>query len=172
MAIAGFDVDGVIGDFLGYMRTRGISGSMTRDHGDVVDALIRKEMQRPGMWVDMKPTVGAKDALATLRGIKVVFISSIPREYEPLRKWWLAHHFSKYFTGGWDFRSVKHADKPGVALEYGVTHFIEDSPDTALAMKEVGIESFLVPGSKEAEGIEQITIGEYARRIKREQYGL
>lgn len=174
MIRVGFDVDGVLADFIGAVRERGIMINMTRDHSEEVDFLIRREMGRPGFWVDMKPTAQAKEALAMLRGNQIVFISSIPREFAELRVWWIKRHFGKYlgdYMIDWGFESVKHAEKPACALSIGLRYFIEDSPDTALAMKKAGLESYLVPGSKEAEGIEQISLTEYAKRIKRQARG-
>jgi hypothetical protein len=141
-----------------------------------IDNLVRAEIGKPGLWVDLPLLPDAKQAISMLRGqpVLVAFLSSIPREYAPLRAWWLERHFGKYLGDkdrDWVFESVKHSEKPQLAADYCLDFFIEDSPDTAVAMKELGIESYLVPIPKETPTIEQITLTDYVKKVRNAAYG-
>lgn len=168
--ITGYDVDGVLADFSGYvLRKLGLDPSLqkhwdfTTDYGEAVNREVYRMMGDPVTWVSLPVLPGAKEAVEISgRKGRVAFISSMPPEFYRLRQWWLSFHFPYQA----ELYICKSHEKVSMAHWLSVSRFIEDKTETANEMAASGIESWLVPtpytGTPDAR-VRIGTVGEYAR---------
>jgi len=174
--VAGFDVDGVVADAVGYVcgrlglnPNRWTSWKPEQCYSASEAKAIRRLFGEPGVYVEAKVIWGAGSALGALTkaGVPVVFISGVPAEYAVLRQWWLERYLGDYvkdvvlFTAS---QSAKHL----VALEVGVTHYLDDNAAVAHNMVTVGIDSSLVPSRYRGgvpDGVTDATIEQYVDAV-------
>jgi hypothetical protein len=159
----GLDVDGVLADFTGYVLrkldqdpSRQTTWAFTHDYGADINKKAYAMMDDPATWVSLKVLPGAVESVSLLvqAGVIPVFITSIPARFKDLRRWWIEAHFGPQLGRNPVYLEVvKHMeDKPDAALEYGLTHFVEDRRENANMLAEAGLVSILVPSSYQKDG--------------------
>jgi hypothetical protein len=171
----GLDVDGVVADiYPSILRAAGVDPSELRtyrvgdSYGPEVAERVHAEFQRPEHYVAATTTPDATWSMMALNdaGIRPVFITASPARFLALRIWWLQQKFgADSFAACVYAPTSKKADR---ALAMGITHFVEDRPDTAAAMARAGIESILVPtpySGEPAPGVRLETLSDFVERI-------
>ena len=148
----GFDIDGVLADSSKYVIEKlGLDPDANKtwdwalSYSKTVDIAATDIYRSPEIWVAVEPMPRAAEALDAIQGwgILPVFISSFGSRFYGLRAWWLQDRFGLYPFSYQLFRASGEA-KAALALELGLTHFVEDKATTANAMVEAGIKSYLV----------------------------
>ena len=158
----GLDVDGVLANtYPGILTRLGLDPAQLTTYpfadsfGQEAARDIHAAFERPDTWVSAPVMPGAVEAISLLRqaGVFPVFISSIPERFTSLRHWWLEHHFGEQLGRCPVYlKVVPHNQKVPAAIEYDLTHFVEDRRDTANAMAAAGLTSILVPSTYHNDG--------------------
>lgn len=170
----GFDVDGVLAGFGAYAIERlGLDPALNtrwdfkETYGEAADKGVGELVRLPQTWVSLPVLPGAREAIRSVvaAGQYPVFITAIPQAFALLRQWWIETHLGVETTD-YALMVSRGADKAQTCLAYGVTHFIEDRPDTAEAIAQAGVQSFLVPSlymGTPSPAVRVATVEEYAR---------
>lgn len=187
---AAIDVDGVVLDLVSYITdrlgldpTRWTKWEFKESYDDpaMIDEFNRLIKRAPDMFVLAKPYPDARAAIQKLvdADIKFCFMSSFPPEFQKLREWWLWHYlvrpaYTRY--GGGDLvhlMCVNSGYKANVCRTWGITHMLEDKPQTAIDCITKGIKAYIVPRvyNRPALDVPDATIDEFADMLIREARG-
>jgi uncharacterized HAD superfamily protein len=151
----GIDVDSVVADTLGEMLSR-INNhfGMNLCAEDVTDYYIDQwlkdlpdlaVLRDTWIWEDafynsLVPLPGAGEGVAALNALgPCYFITARPQSLHAVTSAWLAQHG---FPAGLPVICAE--DKAAVAVDLGLTHFVEDSPTQASALSETGLTVYLM----------------------------
>lgn len=178
-AAVGLDIDGVVADFpryvaesLGLDREQWTDWDLAKCYSQEVDDKVHYLCNMPATWVSLEPMPDAKQAIGILVQKKIVpvFITAVPDRFQLLRRWWLDTHFHRALMGQGLYLYSQHGEsKPQLALELGLTHFVEDKPSTAKAMADAGLTSILVPTTYHGttpDGVTAQSLLDFAREVQ------
>lgn len=168
----GLDIDGVLADFAGYVQARlRLTGQQTAwDFAPELEEAVDAICADPATWVSLDPLPTARQDLAIIgRTARPVFITAIHPRFAQLRQWWLEDRFGAILRHGFRLYVAPSSQKAALAVELGLTHFIEDKTETANEMAAAGLASYLVPtpymGAPGA-GVTVGTLHEYALAVR------